>query len=31
MTGVPAMASCFAIAVIAMELFLVAIIWGERS
>lgn len=31
MTGAPAMASCFAIAVIAMEIFLVAIIKGERS
>lgn len=31
MTGIPAAASCFAIAVIAMEIFLVAIIRGERS
>lgn len=31
MTGTPAMASCFAIAVIAMEVFLVAIVWGGRS
>jgi hypothetical protein len=31
MTGIPATASCFLVAVIAMELFLVAIIWGGRS
>lgn len=31
MTGFPAAASCFLVAVIAMEIFLVAIIWGGRS
>lgn len=31
MTGAPATVSCFAIAVIAMEIWLVVIIKGERS
>lgn len=31
MTGFPAAASCYLVAVIAMEIWLVAIIRGERS
>jgi len=31
MTGIPAAASYFLIGVIAMEIWLIAIIWGERG